>query len=209
MKEGGGMKARGMALLVAWVAGGCAAGSVAGIRPEATPPTPSLSQAELVARLALPDAAERSAAAWALARYGNVETGVVEALKVALEDPVEPVREAATWALWNVKNPDLKPKALSDGKLKLLGQTKPHYPEEALLKRVQGTVLLQILIDAAGKVVYVEVRRPVPLLNEEAVRCVREWTFQPDTRQGRPVPGVAQVPMSFRIDISLRTDRSR
>lgn len=77
--------------------------------------------------------------------------------------------------------------------------TKPAYPQEAFVKKVEGTVLIEILIDASGQVVRARVVHSVPLLDRAALECVREWLFQPAVKQGRPVATVAMAPVSFRI----------
>jgi protein TonB len=77
--------------------------------------------------------------------------------------------------------------------------TKPVYPQEAFTKKVEGMVLLEIVIDASGRVVRARVIRSVPLLDDAAVAAVREWTFAPALRQGRPVAALAQAPITFRI----------
>jgi protein TonB len=77
--------------------------------------------------------------------------------------------------------------------------TKPVYPQEAFVKKVEGMVVLEILIDASGRVVRARVIRSVPLLDDAAVEAVRGWTFAPAIKQGRPVAALAQAPITFRI----------
>ena len=77
--------------------------------------------------------------------------------------------------------------------------TKPVYPAEAFVKKVEGTVLLEILIDDRGQVARIRVAESVPMLDQAAVDAVRRWVFEPAYRKGRPVPAVAWAPVSFRI----------
>jgi protein TonB len=77
--------------------------------------------------------------------------------------------------------------------------TKPVYPEDAFVKKVEGTVVLDILIDADGRVVRATVVRSIPLLDAAAIHTVRQWLFRPALRQGRPVATVARAPITFRI----------
>lgn len=67
------------------------------------------------------------------------------------------------------------------------------------MKKVQGTVLMEILIDERGHVVRARVLRSVPMLNEEALRCVEGWLFAPALQGGRPVAAMAQAPITFVI----------
>ena len=82
---------------------------------------------------------------------------------------------------------------------RLLKQTRPRYPQEAFVKKVEGTVVLELLIDAAGRVARARVVQSVPALDAAALEAVREWVFSPAIKQGRPVPTAAMAPVSFRI----------
>lgn len=82
--------------------------------------------------------------------------------------------------------------------------TKPVYPSEAFKKRVEGTVLLEILIDAEGHVARARVLQSVPELDEAALECVKEWQFNPARKEGKPVATLAQAPITFRVWIGPR-----
>jgi protein TonB len=82
---------------------------------------------------------------------------------------------------------------------RLLRQVPPRYPEEAFGKKIQGTVMLEIVIDEYGKVTGARVIRSVPLLDAAALETVRKWTFLPAVRHGTPVAAVAFAPVTFRI----------
>jgi protein TonB len=76
---------------------------------------------------------------------------------------------------------------------------RPHYPQDAFVKRIEGTVELEILIDALGRVVRTRVLRSIPLLDAAAIETVRDWIFAPATKNGRPVASLALAPVTFRI----------
>jgi protein TonB len=78
-------------------------------------------------------------------------------------------------------------------------QTKPTYPQEAFIKKIEGTVVLEILIDSTGRVVRARVIQSVPQLDAAAVQTVYQWVFIPAMKHGRPVPTVALAPVNFRI----------
>jgi periplasmic protein TonB len=82
---------------------------------------------------------------------------------------------------------------------RLIRQVKPRYPQEAFVKKVEGVVVVEILIDAAGRVARARVIRSAPLLDEAALEAVRSWVFEPAVRHGRPVATAAVAPVSFRI----------
>ena len=77
--------------------------------------------------------------------------------------------------------------------------TRPQYPQEAFVKKIEGTVELEILIDANGRVVRARVLKSIPLLDEAARQTVMQWIFQPAVKSGRPVATVAMAPVTFRI----------
>lgn len=82
---------------------------------------------------------------------------------------------------------------------RVIKQTRPVYPQEAFIKKVEGVVEVEILIDATGRVVRARVTRSVPLLDQAAIDTVRQWVFAPAVKGGRPVATTAYAPVTFRI----------
>lgn len=82
---------------------------------------------------------------------------------------------------------------------RLLSQPRLVYPQEAFIKKIEGTVNLEILIDVNGRVVRARVLQGVPMLNEAALQHVQQWTFAPAVKGGRPVSTIALAPVKFRI----------
>ena len=77
--------------------------------------------------------------------------------------------------------------------------TRPQYPQDAFIKKIEGKVVLQILIDSTGRVVKATVVQSVPLLDQAAVQTVYQWVFSPAVKKGRPVATIALAPVDFRI----------
>jgi TonB family protein len=75
---------------------------------------------------------------------------------------------------------------------------RPAYPPEAFAKRVQGTVLVEILIDSSGRVVRARVIDSVPMLDEAALEAAYQWVFQPAIKDGKLVPTIAHAPIAFK-----------
>ncbi len=76
----------------------------------------------------------------------------------------------------------------------------PEYSEEARKAKYQGTVLLSLVVDEAGRPVNIHVTRPLGLgLDEKAVEAVRRWTFKPGTKNGKAVAVQASVEVNFRL----------
>ncbi len=77
--------------------------------------------------------------------------------------------------------------------------TRPQYPQEAFVKKIEGVVVVEILINSEGRVVQARVIQSIPLLDKAAIECVYQWRFQPAIKDGRPVATVANAPVGFRI----------
>lgn len=161
---------------------------------------------DLLVALRSGEAAVRAGAAWELAGARGVKAIVVDALYAASRDPERAVRYAASWALGHVT---LDPSGLevsdepvpprNEVSARPVRLTRPEYPPAAFAKRVQGSVVMDILIGEEGEVAHAEVRRSVPALDESALACVRAWRFEPARRGGQPVASVAPAPVSYKV----------
>lgn len=82
----------------------------------------------------------------------------------------------------------------------VLHRVDPEYSEEARSAKYQGTVLLDVEIDATGKVTGMQVSRSLGLgLDEKAIEAVRQWRFRPEIRDGRTLASEAKVAARFRL----------
>jgi TonB family protein len=64
----------------------------------------------------------------------------------------------------------------------------PEYTAEARLAKLEGSVLLSLVVGADGKPRDIQVARPLGLgLDERAVENVRAWQFRPGTKAGTAV----------------------
>jgi protein TonB len=76
----------------------------------------------------------------------------------------------------------------------------PPYSEQARKAKYQGTVVLWIVVDAAGNVTNAQVVKPLGMgLDQNAVTTVKTWKFKPAMRNGSPVPVKVMVEVSFRL----------
>lgn len=83
---------------------------------------------------------------------------------------------------------------------RVISKVEPQYSREARLLKLQGTALLQAVIDTDGQVREVHVlRTPGYGLDVKAVEAVRQWRFEPGTKDGAPVRILAQVEINFRL----------
>ncbi len=82
----------------------------------------------------------------------------------------------------------------------LLHKVEPSYSLEARAAKVQGMVLLYVVIGADGKAYDVQLRKGVGYgLDEQALGAVTQWTFKPGTRDGMAVPVQATIEVNFRL----------
>ena len=85
----------------------------------------------------------------------------------------------------------------------MLKHPTPTYPELAHLNRVEGVVRIHFTIDDAGQVTGVTVPNSSGSVMLDALArdyTLREWTFQPATFNGKPVPCGADREFEFRLD---------
>lgn len=74
----------------------------------------------------------------------------------------------------------------------------PRMPDEARQAGVRGVVILEIRIEPDGSVSAVRVLRSIPMLDDSAVRAVRQWQFAPTRINGQPVAVVMTATVDFR-----------
>jgi len=75
----------------------------------------------------------------------------------------------------------------------------PVYPEIAQRARVQGTVILEAILDVTGKVERVRVLRSEPLLDDAAIKAVQQWRYTPTELNGVPVPVLMTINVRFTL----------
>jgi TonB family protein len=82
----------------------------------------------------------------------------------------------------------------------IVESTPAPYTEAALARKIEGTVVLMVLVRRDGSVGAASVSRGLEAsLDESALRTVKEWKFAPAMRQGRTVEVVLEVEVSFRL----------
>jgi protein TonB len=80
-----------------------------------------------------------------------------------------------------------------------LNNPKPSYPLMAKRLRLQGTVLLRVMVDEDGRAQDLAVIESsgTPLLDRAALDAVRAWTFVPARRGEQAVSAAVNVPVRF------------
>jgi protein TonB len=113
---------------------------------------------------------------------GGVNTGPIAPLAPKEKGPKVPVRVGG-----RVKEP------------RLVTRVEPRYPPLALQTHLQGTVIVDAIIDEHGDVTEVKVVSGPPLLIQSALDAVRHWKYQPTYLNDEPVPVQLNVVVTFRL----------
>jgi protein TonB len=75
----------------------------------------------------------------------------------------------------------------------------PVYPPDAKEAKIQGVVILEVLIGADGKVEQTKVLRSIPQLDQAAVDAVRQWEFTPTLLNGEAKKVIMTVTVNFTL----------
>jgi protein TonB len=76
---------------------------------------------------------------------------------------------------------------------------RPDYPAIARTAHVEGTVILEAVLDPAGRVTNVRVLQSVPLLDQAAIAAVRLWRYTPTVYNGHSVSVLMTVTVRFQL----------
>lgn len=77
-------------------------------------------------------------------------------------------------------------------------QAAPNYPPELRKRNLEGSVQVVFLVDRDGKVIGPKVEQSTnPSFDRPAVEAVRQWKFEPGTRNGEKVAFKMRVPIVF------------
>jgi TonB family protein len=82
--------------------------------------------------------------------------------------------------------------------LQTIHQVNPVYPDEALKKKIAGTVVVEATINEKGVVVDIRlIKSPDPLLTNAAVAAVKQWVYEPYIENGKAKPVAFTVTVTF------------
>jgi protein TonB len=83
---------------------------------------------------------------------------------------------------------------------KVIYRVEPEFSEEARKNKWQGVVILKVIIGKDGKPQDISVQRSLGMgLDEKAIEAVKQWRFDPGTKDGQPVPVEVSMEVSFRL----------
>jgi TonB family protein len=83
---------------------------------------------------------------------------------------------------------------------RVVTQVKPKYTEDALVQRIQGTVVLEMIVTKDGTPAAIKMIRTLdPGLDMAAVDAAKQWRFEPGRLAGAPVDVFVTLMLDFRI----------
>lgn len=76
----------------------------------------------------------------------------------------------------------------------------PDYDNQARKKRIQGTVILSTIVTKEGTTADIKVLRTLtPGLDQQAIKAVSRWRFEPVVQDGKTCPMKINVEVAFRL----------
>jgi TonB family protein len=83
---------------------------------------------------------------------------------------------------------------------RILKETRPTYTAEVMRQKIEGVVVMDVVVGADGKVAAARVTRSLdPELDEQALQALKQWQFEPGTRDGKAVKVMVTVEMTFSL----------
>ena len=79
----------------------------------------------------------------------------------------------------------------------------PRCPSEAAMGGINGSVVLELLVNESGRVETIKIKqaRPSRIFNKEALKAVRRWQFKPKSVDGVTVPQLGLLTVEFVCDV--------
>jgi TonB family protein len=81
----------------------------------------------------------------------------------------------------------------------LMNRVEPEYPDAARRAQIQGTVTVDTVVGADGKVLEANAVDGSPQLTDAATAAVRQWRYKPHVVNGKKVAFRTQVPVTFML----------
>jgi protein TonB len=80
-----------------------------------------------------------------------------------------------------------------------IGDVRPVYPEFARAARLEGTVIMEAVLDTTGRVTQLRVIKSAPMFDQAALDAVRQWQYTPSLYGGRPVSVLMTITVRFTL----------
>jgi protein TonB len=166
--------------------------------PDAMPDLRDLDRPAIAAAPAALDAASLSALEDMMNGTSGAQAGfVTDTVSLASGGRIgglgtAPIEGADLGAVFTVTEMDQRPRAIY--------QAPPMYPVGLRKRKIEGNVSVLFVVDETGRVTEPKVERSTnPGFEPAALEAVRQWKFEPGTRNGKKVPCRMRAPLTFRV----------
>ncbi|MEO0454296.1 MAG: energy transducer TonB [Verrucomicrobiota bacterium] len=93
---------------------------------------------------------------------------------------------------------DIMDSGMLDSQPKPIFQTPPRYPNELRKEKKKGQVYLVFVVNKNGRVENPSAKRAThPAFEKAAIDAVKQWKFEPATRDGKAVAAKMSIPITF------------
>ena len=92
-----------------------------------------------------------------------------------------------------------RPRSMQEVKVSLVHRVEPIYPDDARQARVEGAVVLHIIIGIDGSVKSLKILQGPPSLVPAAAEAVRQWRYKPYLVDGKPTEVDTTVTVNFAL----------
>jgi TonB family protein len=76
----------------------------------------------------------------------------------------------------------------------------PEYTNEAREKRIEGTVIVSVVVDEKGRVSQAKIKQSLGYgLDQKAIEAAKSWRFEPAKADGKPVSAQINIQMNFKL----------
>ena len=83
---------------------------------------------------------------------------------------------------------------------KVVSKVEPGYTDHARSAKIEGPVVLSLMIDAQGRAHKIRVTRSLDKgLDQQAIDAIEKWHFAPGIKDGKPVRAAATIEVNFRL----------
>lgn len=83
---------------------------------------------------------------------------------------------------------------------RLVNQTEPNFDEYARANKIAGNCLISLILGTDGIPSHLIIERPAGAgLDEEALKAVQQYKFDPATEDGKPVAVQLNIEVNFQI----------
>lgn len=103
-------------------------------------------------------------------------------------------------ALFGQTNASLNTISEADARQHLSQKTDPVYPPIAAAARIEGDVVISVVVDTKGQVASEKALSGPAMLQQAALDAVRKWQFSPFTVDGAAVPVTTSLTIPFQLE---------